>query len=528
MNQRFVCRFAGAVLAIASVCAAAADDAPNGVVRFDISRFEVTGNTLLPPKTVEAAVAPFTGKERDFGDVQRALEALESVYHALGYSVVTVELPEQELNRGVVLLKVVQTKVGRVNVSGNKFFDEANVRRALPQLREGQTPNIKQVSAGIKLANENPARKITMKLQSGEQDDEVNARLEVADESPWKVSANFDNTGTESTGKTHAGVVLQNANLFGRDHVASVQYTTTVEKPSQVAVYGAGYHIPLYSLGDSMDLIGSYSNVDSGTVTAGLVNLAVSGKGAVYGARYNHTLPKTDTYEPKLVVGLDYKAFKNYVLYSGQNFGNDVTVHPLSLNYLGTWALENGDANISLTAVHNVAGGNKGRQEDFDKVRLGANANFSLLRFAGAYSRSLPKDWQLRAIVNGQYASQALIPGEQFGAGGASSVRGFTERAVSNDSGVSANVELYTPSLCASHETWQCRLLAFYDGAYARRSEALPGELVNVTIGSVGLGLRFLVGAGINAQLDYGHIIHPGATGITDKNKLHVRVGAAY
>ena len=143
----------------------------------------------------------------------------------------------------------------------------------------GETPNIKRISAGVKLANENPAKKVTMKLQSGELDDEVNVKLEVADESPWKTSLNFDNTGSASTGKTHAGVVLQNANLFGRDHVASVQYTTTLEKPSQVSVWGSGYHIPLYALGDSVDLFGSYSNVDSGTISAGLVSLAVSRDG---------------------------------------------------------------------------------------------------------------------------------------------------------------------------------------------------------------------------------------------------------
>jgi hemolysin activation/secretion protein len=518
----------GAVLAMASQVAVAADEAGDGVVRFDIVRFNVTGNTLLSTKEIDAAVAPFVGKKRDFGDVQRALEALEGVYHALGYSVVQVELPEQELDRGVVLFKVVQTRIGRVSVTGNQHFDEANIRRSLPALQEGKTPNIKQVSAGIKLANENPAKKITMKLQSGEVDDEVNAKLEVADESPWKISANFDNTGNESTGKTHAGFVLQHANLFARDHVASVQYTTTLEKPSQMAVWGAGYHIPLYGIGDSIDLIGSYSNVDSGTVAAGLVNLAISGKGSVLGMRYNQTLQKRGNYEPKLIYGIDQKVFKNFVLFQGTNFGNDITVRPLSVNYLGNWALDNGDANVSLTLAHNLPGGSKGKQADFDKGRLGAPADFTVLRFAGAFNRTLEKDWQLRSIINGQWTPQALIPGEQFGAGGASSVRGFGEREVSNDVGIQGNIELYTPSLCPTRETWQCRVLFFYDGAYAKRNHALPGELLNTTIGSVGVGLRYLIGSGVNVQVDFGHIVHAGATAGSDKNKVHVRVGLSH
>jgi hemolysin activation/secretion protein len=108
MKLRLARLFAGSVLA-AAVSAAWADDE----VRFEISRFDVSGNTLLSAAEVQAAVAPFTGAGRDFGDVQRALEALEALYHARGYNVVTVQLPEQELNGGVVRLNVIQTRLSR-------------------------------------------------------------------------------------------------------------------------------------------------------------------------------------------------------------------------------------------------------------------------------------------------------------------------------------------------------------------------------------------------------------------------------
>jgi hypothetical protein len=94
--------------------------------------------------------APFTGRARDFGDVQRALEALEALYHARGYSVVTVQLPEQELNGGVVRLNVIQTRLSRVSVSGNRYFDEAEHPRRPAGLQPGQTPNLNAVSANLR------------------------------------------------------------------------------------------------------------------------------------------------------------------------------------------------------------------------------------------------------------------------------------------------------------------------------------------------------------------------------------------
>jgi hemolysin activation/secretion protein len=526
MNVPFARLLAGSVLALAVNAAWAQQD--DGIIRFEIQRFEVSGNTLLPQAEVMAAVAPFTGTGKDFGDVQRALEALEKRYHAIGYKVVVVELPEQELDQGVVKLKVVEVKLGKVIVTNNTVYDEANIRRSLPSLQEGKTPNLFKVSPNLKNVNDNPSKKVKLKLQSGEADDEVNALIEVTDKRAWSASLNLDNTGGAATGKTNVSASLQHANLWNRDHVASIQYTTTAQEPDQVAVYGMGYHIPLYERGDSLDFFANYSNVDSGSITAGIFTLAVSGKGAVAGARYNQVLTKRGEMEHSLIYGIDHKAFKNSVLLGGTDFGNDVTVHPLSINYVATKPVEMGEVSGSLTLIQNIGGGSRGGAADFTAVRLGSRPNYRLMRLSGSYVKLTEKGWQLRALANVQLTTDALIPGEQFGAGGASTVRGMDERALSADSGVSTNLEVYTPSLCKPEGKWQCRVLAFMDGAYGKRNKALPGEMTSTAISSVGLGLRLAYGESMNLQMDWGRVIHEGRVATDGAHKLHVRVGFAY
>jgi len=524
MKLRLARLVAGSVLA-AAVGAAWAEDP----IRFEISRFEVSGNTLLPAAEVQAAVAPYTGAGRDFGDVQRALEALEAVYHAHGYNVVTVQLPEQELNGGVVRLNVVQTTVRQVEVTGNRWFTEANVRASLPALRPGATPNLNDVSRNLRLVNENPAKKVRVTLAGADVgfDDAVDARVEVADERPWKVMLNADNTGTRATGKTHAGVLLQHADLWGRDHVGTLQYTTTAERPDRVAVWAAGYHMPLYALGDSVDLFASYSDVDSGAVNAGLFNLAVSGKGTVYGARYNQVLARRGSLEGRIVYGIDVKAFRNNVMFGDENFGNDVTVRPVSVGYVGSRAAPDGQTDFSVALLQNVPGGSRGTAADVAAVRSGARAGYRMVRFAAAFASVIGDDWQSRVLLNGQWTRDALVPGEQFGAGGATTVRGFGERDLATDTGIVSNVELYTPNLC-SRAGWQCRLLGFYDAAWGERNRALAGELHHAAISSTGIGLRFAAGGAASVQLDYGHGLHAGQVTATSRNKLHVRVALAY
>ncbi|RXZ38529.1 ShlB/FhaC/HecB family hemolysin secretion/activation protein [Oxalobacteraceae bacterium CAVE-383] len=525
----------GAWLAAAASGAAYAADGDPSSVHFDIKRFEVRGNTLLPPETVDSLVSRFTGKDRDFADVMGALEALETAYHARGYQLVRIDLPEQELDQGVVTLNVVQIKIARVKIEGNNYFGDANIRRALPALNSWEAPNMQAISKSLKLANENPARKIVMSMQSAEQDDQVDATLAVTDETPWSATLNVDNTGSEQTGKTHTGVVLQNANMFGLDHVLSLQYTTTVEKPGSIKVYGAGYHVPLYELGDSLDFFGSYSNVNAGTipVQAGILDIGVTGKGTTFGTRYNRNLQTVGNYESKLVYGADYKAYKNGLQFIGPGLSDgpsfsDITVHPVSIAYQGSWGQIDRSLGFGLTFTHNIPGGSRGGQQDFTAARFGAADDYNTLRFDGSLVQALPSDWQLHLALTTQYTNDALIPGEQFGAGGSTSVRGFQEREVSSDSGAVGNLEIYTPPLCTNNQ-WQCKMLAFYDRGYVTRNHALPGEILSQSLSSIGVGVRMQFRKNVDLQMDYGHVLQAQST-LTQRgdNRLHARLSLTF
>ena len=279
-----------------------------------ITRFDVTGNTLLTQSEIDVAVAEFVGQQKDFSDIQRALENLEQTYRDRGYGVVQVLLPEQDITKGVVALRVIEPKIGNVTIEGNKFFDDANVRRSLSRLKPGATPNSEDLARNLQMLAEHPAKQTTVLLKAGETDSLVDANVKVADEKPLKFVATFDNTGTDDTGRFRTGISMQNSNLFNRDHVLSLQYVTNPENPSKVQIYGGGYRIPFYEYNSSLELYAGYSDVSSGTLQ-GLFN--VSGSGTIAGGRYNLYLPKYGELEHKLSFGIDYRAFQNQVTQVG-------------------------------------------------------------------------------------------------------------------------------------------------------------------------------------------------------------------
>lgn len=81
------------------------------------------------------------------------------------------------------------------------------------------------------------------------------------------------------------------------------------------------------------------------------------GAGAVYGVRFNHNFPRFGHYDSQVVLGVDRKEYRNDIDFAGQPLGNDVTVDPLSLSYIGQWALPAGTINFYLTGERNIPGG---------------------------------------------------------------------------------------------------------------------------------------------------------------------------
>lgn len=160
-------RAAGALLiAIAGAMSgtALAQDAP----RFRIERFEIEGESPIPLPELTRLVMPHTGADRDFGDIERARDTLETALRAAGFGVVRVLLPEQDITRGTVRIRIAAPRVGRVAVEGHRHVTPEQVRRTLPALQEGTVPNERAIARELHLLSEQPGRETNVVLRAGE------------------------------------------------------------------------------------------------------------------------------------------------------------------------------------------------------------------------------------------------------------------------------------------------------------------------------------------------------------------------
>ncbi len=514
--------------------------------RFDITRFAVEGNTLLSQARVDEAVTPFRGPGRVYGDIQQALEALENAYRSAGYTAVQVSVPEQELTGGVVRLQVVETVVGKVVVSDNRHFSEQNIRASIPQLVEGRAPNLRRISESVQLANDNPAKQVNVTLTASESTNQIDAAITVKDDNPLRVMLNVDNSGNRDTGQWRTGVAVQHSNLFNRDHVATVAYTTSPDSPSgaKVDLYSLGYRLPMYGLGDSLDFIYGKSNVTSGQTLAVNSTLNITGRGEIYALRWNHYFARSGEWSSKLVFGADYKKVDsscsiNGGLLNGASLNTCLpySTLPLSVSYSAQQQGVGQVLDYNLGIARNMATGEPRRNDALqvtDRYSLFTGArqsmdNFIIVRGGASWFKVFQNDWQVRLASSLQVSPHALPPVEQFGLAGANTVRGFTERAVAADSGAVLNAELYTPDLLAKSEArGNLRLLGFVDAARGANNNVTAASTVpsTLTLASFGAGLRYTLGRDFTLRLDVARVLLNGHSVTEQRGDLNAHLSA--
>jgi hemolysin activation/secretion protein len=239
--------------------------------------------------------------------------------------------------------------------------------------------------------------------------------------------------------------------------------------------------------------------VDGGIQPSAAGDLRFAGEGRIVGARGTAYLPRWGEVDQRLSVGLESRLYLNTCSVAGLPdgacgpAGNSVVVQPLSVEYIAQ-AGGGLPASLQLGLAHNLAlGGHYGSAADFEAVRPGASRYYTALRATAQVSSTLLDDWSLGGRLTLQHTQDLLVPGEQFGLGGASSVRGYADRELSGDSGYAVAVELTTPRLAADTAgaaDW--RLLVFADGGQVQNQGDLACRAgqTRCTLTSLGLGAR--------------------------------------
>jgi hemolysin activation/secretion protein len=528
----------GSARAQAAAGSAGPEGTPGGGVtsprpepRFDIKRFEVVGADKVPADRLAAALAPFTGAGRRFSDIESAVQAVRDVYAQASITAVQVLIPEQTLEGGVVKLQVEELQVARIEISGAQARSRENVLRAVPGLSQGITPVDTELSAQLRLANENPARQMQVTFRT-EDDGSLTGVLRVADRSPWTTQLSLDNTGSDTTGKYRVGLTVQHANLLERDIVGAVQLQTSPGHVDDVKIGFANLRVPLYPLGLMLETTAVHSNVDSGTVKTSAGDYLLSSRGDSFSLRLTRLLPRWGALDHRLSIGQDWRRVDSQVTTfgGGPSLVPDIQLRPVTLGYSLSWREDAHSVFAQLSLSRNLPAGGRSAESVFQEpgLRAGANPHYTVQRASAGFATALGA-WTLNTQWSAQWSNDALVSAELFSIGGEGSIRGFNGRLASADQGQRLGLELQSPV-----KTWALGTAGPLAGAWVFFAEAgevrrnLPqaGERVRTALAGAGLGVRLTWRERLALRADVG-VVTRGA-GLAPRGDRFVHLGLNY
>lgn len=481
--------------------------APAAPRQFDINEFIVRGNTMLPSLEIEKAVYPFEGPGRTLDDVNAARDALQKVYQERGYQSVVVELPQQQVKSGVILLQVTEAKVGRLRVQGAEYNSPQTIRDAVPALAEGGVPNFNAAQAQLTALNRSADRQVIPVLKPGTLPQTVDVDLKVDDHSPLHGSIELNNDNSPGTSLLRTTGTLSYSNLWQMGHVISGTYVLAPQHPQDARVYAFSYLAPLKDTNWSFlaTVVHSDSNV------ASLASTNVLGKGTTYGLTAIYALPSSDTYAQNLSVEIDHKHYDENVTTLGQSSTAPLTYIPVTVSYTGQMNLKQSQTSFSAALVTNIRGLGSS-WNDFDNKRFNASPDFIYGKFDINHTQNFKRDLQANAHISAQLANSPLVSSEQFAAGGMNSVRGYMQAEDTADSGVIGSLELRSPSL-APHlggSINELRFHAFVDAAHLWLLSPLPEQTSSFNLLSIGFGMRMQVLKYASADFEAGWPLKAG------------------
>lgn len=415
---------------------------------FVVKRFDLTGVNLVSVQEVQQALKPWLNREISFADLQKAMNAIESIYRDKGYLAQAILSP-QVLQEGTVRIEVLEAKLGPVSMDsakeGSRFNADFASKYVTTINKLGEPLNIDRLSRSLTILNEVPGVSAVSVLEAGENQGETNLRVTLADTNWLMGRAETNNYGSRTTGQWQAAASASFNNISGYGDQAFLSGIY-----AQGSQYTQGsYNFPLGARGLRTNLSGSYlkyTNIGDFALNGG------EGTATVLSAELSYPWLREQTTNVNWTVRFDNKSYLNNNLATGIVV-SQYTINNLTLGLSGNHfdgflggAVTSASLGLVLGRL-SVSGRTPSNYGTFVDELGNANsylpATFGKLTFNVRREQTLrPNKLLLNVNLSGQLANANLNSAEQFYLGGPYGVRAYPVSQGGGSQGAMLNIEL--------------------------------------------------------------------------------------
>ena len=401
---------------------------------FLLQKINFEGNTEIPTEELEKLGLEVLGEDIFFDELLEVCQKVTNYYRAKGYLTSYATVPPQRIVDGVATIKIVESKVGELNIEGEKWTREWYLRHIImgkAGLREGDVFNAKNLQRAMKEINREDYVQVQTEVERQQEGDENTAiTLNVRDRFPVNLNFSYDDYGRSYTGSQRVSFLVGMDNLTG---LGDKIYGGTILS-SGATGWMAGYSLPVSSYGTRLSFDFSDSHVRLG---GPYKSLNVKGNAQSYFFKLTQPLVQTAKSDLILYTGYDYVNANT----SAYIAGNPLRLSNYNLHVWRSGLYGMTDDNYgrwigNLGVDFGMGGDGHGAIQDTTFFKLTAGAT----RVQRLFGRGLGI-----VRVGGQYSPNKLFAAEQMQMGGPYTLRGYQPAELIGDYGVTGTVEYRFP-----------------------------------------------------------------------------------
>lgn len=400
-----------------------------------IEKIKVEGNDVLSKKMVRKVIAPYEQRDLTMSDIKAVCLKLQEVFIKEGYFLARCFPPPQEIKDGVLVIEVIEGKLGEVTIEGNKYYKTDYIMKFFSKF-QGKAINYDALLKSLFLLNENTDLNIGAIFKKGKEMGTADLILRVDDSRPCHLSIDENNYGAHQTTIWRTGGRFEYGNLFTGGDMLTL--TEVIGNPaSRINYTNASYTIPVNTIGTAIKMNYLYSNfhVDQ------FKDLRLRGRTQIGTVEVTQALSRTRGISTNIYLSFDFKQIRNYQ--QGLTSSYDklrVFTLGFDLDCMDRWKGRN-VADFYLTyGVPHFLGGLK--TVDDQASRTGSGGLFAVLNADYTRVQTITNSVFATFHFSGQVTPYKLPISQQIYVGGVDTVRGFPMSAALGDDGYYANLEL--------------------------------------------------------------------------------------
>ncbi|MBL9151656.1 MAG: BamA/TamA family outer membrane protein [Verrucomicrobiales bacterium] len=494
----------------------------------------VNDGIMLPPR-VATVFESYLGKPMSLASLNQMVRDAIVAYRKSDIPVVDVLVPEQEITSGTLQLVVIEGRLGDVIVENNLYTSTSYLQDQI-SLQRGDVIRESTLMEDLTWLNRNPFRRVDLVYSPGQEYGTTDIILRTEDVNPLNLYIGYEDSGTDLLGQDRlvTGVNWGGPFFFGPEDILSYQYSTGFDTDAELQGH-TGVWTSYLPWRHYITLVGATVSSDARVIVDG-EEIDIGGINRQIGARYAVPLPAVSSFTHELELGFDVKSSNSDLFFNRlEVFDTTTEIIQFSLGYNVIQRDRNGMTRLDneiVWAPGNMTSGND--DETFETQRAESSAEYVYARSRLERTLDLPGSWTLLGRVEGQLSNANLLASETLGAGGYDTVRGFEQRVMRGDNGVVASLELRTPPVSFGQWAGFYNVrdsmvgLVFLDYAYLKSADLLPNEPSHISLGSVGLGIRYQAGENLTVRLDYGWQIDESGFDDGEDGRVHIGARASF